>query len=100
VTNGRTAKKKTGAYAGGQPRLGKKVKHEMENNKIVKKLVDDTQEQQIIKIIKNHKRSGKSLNAIARYLNDNGYTTKKGKLFSPQQVKRVLEYEKRSKQPA
>lgn len=96
VTNGRQAKKKTGAYAGGQPRLGKKVKHEAVNNKIVKSLIDNSEEQKVIQVIKNHKRSGKSLGKIAEFLNGHGYVTKHGKEFTAMQVKRALDYEKRA----
>lgn len=96
VTNGRRAKKETGAYAGGQPRLGKKVKHEAVNNKIVKSLIDNSEEQKVIQVIKNHKRSGKSLGKIAEFLNGHGYVTKHGKEFTAMQVKRALDYEKRA----
>lgn len=94
TSNGRKAKSNTGSYAGGQPKLGYKVKHETIslNGKttVNKSLVTDDKEQEIIKIIKNHKRAGKSLYAIAKYLNDKGYKTKQGKEFRVNQIERVL----------
>lgn len=93
MTNGRKAKSKTG-YAGGQPKLGYKVKHETTslNGKTIvnKSLVIDPKEQEIIKIIKNHKRAGKTIYAITKYLNEHGYKTKQGKEFKTTQVERVL----------
>lgn len=91
MTNGRNAKKLTGVYAGGRPKLGKKINHEVIENRIVKTLVDDPKELEIIKKIKNHKRAGKSIYQITSWLNDNGYKTKSGKEFTQVQVKRALE---------
>lgn len=90
VTNGRKAKKATGSYAGGQPKFGFKVKHEFSNDKLVKTLEVNEMEQNIIDLVKRHKRSGKSFNSIATWLNDNGYQTKQGKQFTIMQVKRIL----------
>lgn len=91
MTNGRNAKKKSGVYAGGRPKLGKKISHDVIENKIVKTLVDDPKELEIIKKIKNHKRAGKNIYQITSWLNTNGYKTKSGKDFTQVQVKRALE---------
>jgi DNA invertase Pin-like site-specific DNA recombinase len=94
VTNGRRAKKATGSYSGGQPKLGYRVKHETTsvNGKIVtnKSLEVDSEEQKIIDLMRRHKKSGKSFYSIANWLNDNGFKTKQGKAFTVVQVKRVL----------
>lgn len=101
VTNGRKAKKEKGGYSGGQPKLGYSVKHETIslNGKLVtnKTLVVNEKEQEIIKLVKNHKRAGKSLYAICKFLNDNGYQTKQGKQFNIVQIKRILENESTKK---
>jgi site-specific DNA recombinase len=95
VTNGRKAKKATGVYAGGQPKLGYQVKHETVNinGKLItnKSLVIDPKEQELIILIKKHRRSGKSYSEIAKYLNENSYKTKQGKQFTQVQIQRVLE---------
>lgn len=94
VTAGRKAKKETGVYAGGKPKLGYQVKHEtsLVNGKTItiKTLEKNDKEQEIIELMKRHKRSGKSLYQIAKWLNDNGYQTKHGKEFKVSQVQKAL----------
>ncbi len=94
VTAGRKAKKETGVYAGGKPKLGYQVKHEtsLVNGKTItiKTLEKNDKEQEIIELMKRHKRSGKSLYQIANWLNDNGYQTKHGKEFKVSQVQKAL----------
>jgi DNA invertase Pin-like site-specific DNA recombinase len=55
-----------------------------------KVLVVNDSEQAIIRLIESLKRDGHSDNGIARYLNENGYRTKKGKGWSNVQVARIL----------
>jgi len=55
-----------------------------------KALVIDESEQAIIRLIESLRADGHSDNGIARYLNENGYQTKKGKGWSNVQVARIL----------
>lgn len=55
------------------------------------KMIPNEKEQEIIKIIKNHKRSGKSFGQIAKYLNENGIVPRRGKAWYPTTVKNVLD---------
>lgn len=60
------------------------------------RLVEDEEEQSIIKKINRMYKLGKSLNAIAKALNDSGYRTKAGTPWTAQQVKRLIRgYESR-----
>lgn len=90
MNSGKASLKNKGAYVGGGVKLGKQIIKSNIDNKEVKILVDNEKELEIIKIIKNHKRSGKSLYSIAKYLNDKGYKTKRNKEFTVNQVKGVL----------
>lgn len=68
---GRKTKAKKGGYAYGKPKYGFKS--------VDGELVPNDEEQKIIKLIKNHRRSGKSYQKIADYLNVNSIPTKQGK---------------------
>lgn len=60
------------------------------------RLVEDEEEQKIIKKINRMYKLGKSLNAIAKALNDSGYRTKAETPWTAQQVKRLIRgYESR-----
>ena len=84
LENGRKAKASQGGYAGyGSPAFGKKS--------VNGELVDNPQEQQIIDLIRRHHKCGKSLQQIANWLNQNGYTTKRGQQWKRISVKRVLD---------
>jgi site-specific DNA recombinase len=91
LSSGKKAVKKMGGFIGGGVKLGKKVETKTINKKEIKVLVDNDQEMQVIKVIKNHKRSGKSLYQIMQYLNKNGYKTKKDKQFTISTIKGVLQ---------
>lgn len=80
---GRKAKASKGGYAYGKPAYGWKSS---EN----KELVKDQSEQEIIDIIRRHKKSGKSLRKIAEYLNAQGYKTKQGKQWGHTSVSSIL----------
>jgi DNA invertase Pin-like site-specific DNA recombinase len=80
---GRKAKADAGGYAYGSPGLG----YEAQDGELV--VVED--EQEVIKIIKNHRRSGKGLSEIARYLNKQGILTKRGKEWRPSGIKNILD---------
>ena len=74
LEQGRKAKAAQGGYAGyGSPAFGQRA--------INGKLVDDPQEQKVIELIRRHHKSGKSLQQIADWLNQQGYSTKRGQLW-------------------
>ena len=80
---GRKAKAEKGGYAYGKPAYGWRSN---EN----KELEKDDYEQEVIDIIRKHKKSGKSLRKIADYLNEKGYKTKQGKKWIHTSVNSVL----------
>jgi len=55
-----------------------------------KSLIVDEKEQSVIRLIESLKADGHSDNGIARYLNENGYQTKRGKDWYNVQVARIL----------
>jgi DNA invertase Pin-like site-specific DNA recombinase len=84
LEKGRQAKARSGGYAGyGSPAFGQRV--------VNGELVEDPDEYQVIELIRRHHKSGKSLQKIADWLNDNGYTTKRGQSWQRISVKRVLD---------
>ena len=84
LEQGRQAKAAQGGYAGyGSPAFGQKV--------VNGELVTDSQEQEIIELIRRHHKSGKSLQQIADWLNGNGYQTKRGQQWRRISIKRVLD---------
>ena len=94
LEQGRQAKAADGGYAGyGSPAFGQKV--------VNGELVANSQEQEIIELIRRHHKSGKSLQQIADWLNDNGYKTKRGQQWRRISIKRVLDrlYGKSNKVP-
>ena len=84
LDQGRQAKAAHGGYAGyGSPAFGQQsVKGE---------LIADPQEAEVVDLIRRHHKSGKSLQRIADWLNQQGYTTKRGKQWQRISVKRVLD---------
>ncbi len=84
LDQGRQAKSEEGGYAGyGSPAFGKKS--------VNGELVDDPAECEIIDLIRRHHKSGKSLQKIADWLNQQGYLTKRGRAWQRISVKRVLD---------
>lgn len=84
LEQGRQAKASNGGYAGyGSPAFGQRS--------IDGELVDDPEECQVIELIRRHHKSGKSLQKIADWLNEQGYTTKRGLPWQRISVKRVLD---------
>jgi DNA invertase Pin-like site-specific DNA recombinase len=80
----RKAKAAQGGYAGyGSPAFGQQS--------IEGELTENPDEQQIIELIRRHHKSGKSLQQVADWLNQNGYTTKRGQQWQRISVKRVLD---------
>jgi site-specific DNA recombinase len=55
-----------------------------------KKLIPNQAEQMVIGIVKDLRKQGMNLTKIARWLNDEGYSTKYGKKFFAQQIKNIL----------
>ena len=94
LQQGRSRKAKQGGYVGyGSPAFGQRA--------INGELVDDEREQAIIELIRRHHKSGKSLQQIANWLNDNGHATKRGHQWKRISVKRVLDrlYDRSGKAP-
>jgi len=84
LEQGRKAKAASGGYAGyGSPAFGQRV--------VNGELVINSQEQEIIELIRRHHKSGKSLQQIADWLNENGYETKRGQQWRRISIKRVLD---------
>ncbi len=84
LEQGRLNKAAQGGYVGyGSPAFGQQsVKGE---------LVENPTECEIIELIRRHHKSGKSLQRIADWLNQQGYKTKRGKAWQRVSVKRVLD---------
>ncbi|MEO1592207.1 MAG: recombinase family protein [Cyanobacteria bacterium J06632_22] len=81
---GRAAKAAQGGYVGyGSPAYGERV--------VNGELTQDEREQQVIELIRRHHKSGKSLQQIANWMNDQGYTTKRGRQWQRISIKRVLD---------
>jgi site-specific DNA recombinase len=80
---GRAAKASKGGYAYGAPKFGAKA--------VDGELVADEGEQAVIDVIRRHHKSGKSLRAIAEYLNAQGYKPKRGKQWSHTSVKVIID---------
>ncbi len=84
LEKGRQAKAAQGGYAGyGSPAFGQRS--------VNGELIDNPIEQQVIDLIRRHHKSGKSLQQIADWLNQQGYTTKRGQQWKRISVKRVLD---------
>jgi DNA invertase Pin-like site-specific DNA recombinase len=84
LNQGRLEKAASGGYAGyGSPAFGQ--------TSINGELVAEPQEQQVIELIRRHHKSGKSLQQIADWLNQQGYQTKRGQEWKRISVKRVLD---------
>ena len=76
--SGRKAKAEKGGYAFGSPAYGY---HSIEGQ-----LVEHPEEFPILQIMKNHRRAGKGLTAIAKMLNELGYKSKRGTAWTPVKV--------------
>ena len=84
LEQGRQAKAQRGGYVGyGSPAFGQQS--------VGGELIENDLECQIIDLIRRHHKSGKSLQKIADWLNQEGYTTKRGQPWRRISVKRVLD---------
>ncbi len=84
LEQGRKLKAARGGYAGyGSPPFG----HTSVNGE----LVEDPREQQVIEFICHHHKSGKSLQQIADWLNQQNFQTKRGQQWKRISVKRVID---------
>ncbi len=84
LEEGRKAKAAKGGYAGyGSPAFGQQS--------LNGELVENPQEKEVINLIHRHHKSGKSLQQIADWLNQQGYITKRGQQWQKISVKRVLD---------
>lgn len=80
--SGRRAKSDKGGYAYGAPAYGYRSDNGV--------LVEDDAEQKTLKIMRNHRRSGKSFTAIAAWLNSKEIPSPQGKRWSMTTVQRIL----------
>jgi site-specific DNA recombinase len=80
---GRKAKSENGGYAYGSPKFGEIA--------IGGELVSNADELKVIEIIRRHHKSGKSLRAIADYLNNHGYKPKRAAKWQHTSVKNVID---------
>jgi DNA invertase Pin-like site-specific DNA recombinase len=84
LEQGRREKAAQGGYAGyGSPAFGQRSQDG--------ELIENPDEQQIIELIRRHHKSGKSLQQVADWLNQQGYVTKRGQQWQRISVKRVLD---------
>ena len=84
LEQGRQSKASSGGYAGyGSPAFGQRS--------VNGELINDPAECEIIELIRRHHKSGKSLQKIADWLNQQSYTTKRGQAWQRISVKRVLD---------
>lgn len=84
LDQGRKAKAAKGGYAGyGSPAFGQQSMNG--------ELIANPEEQQVIELVRRHHKSGKSLQQVADWLNQHGYTTKRGQQWKRISVKRVLD---------
>jgi Recombinase len=84
LEQGRREKASQGGYAGyGSPAFGQRS--------LDGELIENPDEQQIIELIRRHHKSGKSLQQVADWLNQQGYVTKRGQQWQRISVKRVLD---------
>lgn len=84
LERGRRAKAAMGGYAGyGSPAFGLKS--------LDGELVENPEEVQVVELIRRHHKSGKSLQKISDWLNQQGYTTKRGQTWKRISVKRMLD---------
>ena len=79
------AKRERGEKTGGDVPFG--------YDEIDGKLIPNEKEQRIIELIKRLRSKGYGLKRIAKFLNENGFKTKKGRAFTHIQVKRILSRE-------
>lgn len=89
---GRRSKAEKGGYAFGAPPFG--------FNAVGGELVENPEEQAVLKMIKNHRRAGKGVTDICKLLNAQGYTTKRGNAWTPIKVGEALGVYKRDRRKA
>ena len=82
VMAGKKAKAEKGGYIGGSPKLGKKA--------LNKELVEAKEEKNLIRVIKYHRKEGKSLREICTFLEKEGYSTKRGGKWYPKTIANIL----------
>jgi site-specific DNA recombinase len=91
VILGKKSKKEVGGFVGGTVPFGyQSVTKTFLDGKTIKELVKDSNEQNVITKIKNHRRAGKTWTEIANYLNASGFKTKRGKQFTATHIYNVF----------
>lgn len=82
VQAGKKAKAEKGGYIGGAPKLGQIAKN--------KELEEHKEEQNLIRVVKYHRKSGKSLREICKFLDEKGYKTKRGGKWHPKTIANII----------
>lgn len=90
--NGKKAKAANGGYVHGTPGYG--------FDAVDKELQPNESEQQVIEVIRRHRKSGKSFQQVADFLNSQGIQTKRGGQWQAMTVKRVCDRLKSEKSAA
>lgn len=79
---GRKAKSEAGGYAFGSPPYGFRAEDS--------ELVEVSEEQEVIELIRRHHKSGKSQQAIADWLNSQGYKPRRGQIWRQSAIANIL----------
>lgn len=82
VQAGKKAKAEKGGYIGGAPKLGQIA--------LNKELEEHKEELNLIRVIKYHRKSGKSLREICKFLDEKGYKTKRGGKWYPKTIANII----------
>lgn len=86
TSGGRKLKAREGGYSGGRAPFGYKVSNHQ--------LVIEKREAEVVKAVYELRRAGKSMGAIARELNERGFTNRSGGQMSVAIIQKILENEK------
>ncbi len=76
--------------SGGSPKLGFDPCHVFIDGRLNKEYKQNKQEQNLIRMIKYHKKQGKSLRQICKFLTEKGYKTKRGGSWSAQTIANIV----------
>jgi len=83
-------KRSRGEKTGGRIPYGFDVAEKEGENRLVKTIIPNEEENDVVEIIKRSKKQGKSFRYIAKLLNSYGIPTKYGKLWTKTQIQQIL----------
>ena len=81
MVSGKRAKMAAGGFAGGRPPYGSRIE--------AGELVEDEAEQEVVKLVHELQKSGRSLREIGEELDARGYTPRAGKAWHPNTIRRI-----------